>query len=158
MAHNFVSAPFPARYVRLSTRLAEKGALSRSASKYRPRALYSIVEFLATCFVKAPFRNAVTYDLVRSLLRKGLFRASHPNAGVGLGKADLPNIALGLGKGFYCRQRIGALSRISSECRRRAPHKLDRAPRAQCLSFEGVLTKTPSVTSLDTMLSYSECA
>ena len=37
---------------------------------------------LATCFVKAPFRNAVTYDLVRSLLRKGLFRASHPNAAV----------------------------------------------------------------------------
>ena len=48
---------------------------------------------LATCFVKAPFRNAVTYDLVRSLLRKGLFRASHAE---------------------------GAFSRISSKWRRSA--------------------------------------
>ena len=64
MAHNFVSAPFSARYVRLSTRLAEKGALSRSASKYRPRS--SKLGMAATCFVKAPFRNAVTYERVRS--------------------------------------------------------------------------------------------
>ena len=35
LAHNFVSTPFSARYVRLSTRLAEKGVLSRSASKWR---------------------------------------------------------------------------------------------------------------------------
>ena len=28
---------------------------------------------------QSPFRNAVTYDLVRSLFRKGLFRASHLN-------------------------------------------------------------------------------
>ena len=38
MVHNFVSTPFSVRYVRLSTRLTEKGVLSRSASKYRPRA------------------------------------------------------------------------------------------------------------------------
>ena len=37
-AHNFVSTPFSARYVRPSTRLAEKGVLSRSASKYRAQA------------------------------------------------------------------------------------------------------------------------
>ena len=32
--------------------------------------------------LSAPFRNAVTYDLVRSLLRKGLFRALHRNIAV----------------------------------------------------------------------------
>ena len=34
--------------------------------KYRPRASNGFIEFLATCFVKAPFRNTVTYDLVRA--------------------------------------------------------------------------------------------
>ena len=46
-------------------------------------AAFSELAFVrATCFVKAPFRNAVTYGLVRSLLRKGLFRASHLNESV----------------------------------------------------------------------------
>ena len=48
---------------------------------------------LATCFVKAPFRNAVTYDLVRSLLRKGLFRASHPNDTCGHGRRGVYGVS-----------------------------------------------------------------
>ena len=43
MAHNFVSTPFSVRYVRLSTRLTEKGVLSRSASKYSPRARKAVL-------------------------------------------------------------------------------------------------------------------
>ena len=35
-AHNFVSTPLSVRYVRFSTRLTERGVLSRSASEYRP--------------------------------------------------------------------------------------------------------------------------
>ena len=76
----------PASYVRLSTRLLcgrafpcssskyrprasnknDGVGLRRGGPKYRPRASNGFIEFLATCFVKAPFRNAVKYGLVRS--------------------------------------------------------------------------------------------
>ena len=79
MAHNFVSTLVVDAHVRLCTLRLPTRVLSRSASKCRRQRISVCVSDL---LCQSPFRNAVTYDLVRSLLRKGLFRASHPNAAV----------------------------------------------------------------------------
>ena len=75
MAQNIVSTLFSARYVRLSTRLAEKMVLSRSASKYR---VQSFGHYSANCFVRATVM-VLTYVRVRSASRRGLFLVLHPN-------------------------------------------------------------------------------
>ena len=126
MAHNFVSAPFSARYVRLSTRLAEKGALSRSASKYRPRS--SKLGMAATCFVKAPFRNAVTYERVRSgVAIRAKLQESRLKERLSIclrAIAPFPRKACSLAAPLCGDPDSGAFPRISSECRRRASKEL----------------------------------
>ena len=67
MAHNFVSTPFSARYVRLSTRFAEKGVLSRSASKYRAQVNKLCVRRIAVS--KAPFSAGYVRLSTRPLKR-----------------------------------------------------------------------------------------